>query len=251
MIKTDEIALEDKDEYIEIKNHRKNQVKSKKHVQKEDSINNHAILLIMYKTIKRIFDIVAGLVGTILLIPITLMVIINRIIKKEHDGPIFYEQLRIGKNGRTFRMFKYRTMCINADEKLMSYLEKNEDALEEYKKYKKLKNDPRITKVGKFLRKTSLDEFPQFINVLLGNMSLVGPRPYLIREKRDMGNYYKKIILAKPGITGYWQVNGRSNRKFEERNYLDTYYIDHRGIILDLKIIIKTFEKIFRKEGAL
>ena len=103
-------------------------------------------------------------------------------------------------------MYKYRSMVIGADEKLSTYLKENEEARKEYSKYKKLKNDPRITKVGKFIRKTSIDEFPQFINVLLGQMSLVGPRPYLPREQEDMGNYYKYIIQCKPGITGYWQV---------------------------------------------
>ena len=120
-----------------------------------------------------------------------------------------------------------------------------------YKKYKKLKHDPRITKLGNILRKTSLDEFPQFVNILKGEMSLVGPRPYLYREKEDLGeNYYNSITKVKPGITGYWQVNGRNDVDFEERAYMDTYYIERRGIVMDLKIILKTFLKIFKKEGA-
>ena len=155
---------------------------------------------IAFRFIKRTIDILAGIVGIILLIPITLVVAIMRIIKKENDGPIFYEQLRIGKNGKQFRMYKFRSMCLNADETLKKYLEENEDAKKEYKKYKKLKYDPRITKVGKVLRATSLDEFPQFINVLKGDMSLVGPRPYLPREKKDMGKYYDVIIKIKPGV---------------------------------------------------
>ena len=153
--------------------------------------------------VKRVIDICGGLIGTIALIPLTIIIYIARIVLHENDGPIFYDQLRIGKNGKVFKMYKYRSMVIGADEKLKKYLEENEEARLEYKKYKKLKNDPRITKVGNFIRKTSLDEFPQFINVLKGDMSLVGPRPYLPREKEDMGEYYTYIINARPGITGY------------------------------------------------
>ena len=175
-----------------------------------------------------------------------------RIIKHENDGPIFYTQLRIGKNGKQFKLYKFRTMVMNADEKLEEYLKEDKEIAKEYKKYKKLKHDPRITKIGGFLRKTSLDEFPQFINVLKGDMSLVGPRPYLNREKEDIPEeYYGKIIKVKPGITGYWQVNGRSDVDFEERTYMDTYYIEHRSFIMDLKIIIKTVLKMFKKEGAI
>lgn len=206
---------------------------------------------IVYLICKKIIDIVAGVIGVILLAPITLVVWIIRLCMHENDGPLFFEQLRIGKDGKQFRLYKFRTMVMNADEKLYKYLEENEEARKVYKKYKKLKNDPRITKLGNFLRKTSLDEFPQFINLLKGDMSLVGPRPYLYREKNDMGDYYDQIVQVKPGITGYWQVNGRNDVDFEERTYMDTYYIEHRGIIMDLKIILKTVLKMFKKEGAI
>lgn len=206
---------------------------------------------IVYLICKKIIDIVAGVIGVILLAPITLVVWIIRLCMHENDGPLFFEQLRIEKDGKQFRLYKFRTMVMNADEKLYKYLEENEEARKEYKKYKKLKNDPRITKLGNFLRKTSLDEFPQFINLLKGDMSLVGPRPYLYREKNDMGDYYDQIVQVKPGITGYWQVNGRNDVDFEERTYMDTYYIEHRGIIMDLKIILKTVLKMFKKEGAI
>ena len=206
---------------------------------------------IVYTICKKVIDILAGILGTILLIPVTIIVWLVRLIKHENDGPLFFEQLRIGKNGKQFRLYKFRTMVMNADEKLYKYLEENEEARKEYKKYKKLKDDPRITKLGAFLRKTSLDEFPQFINILKGDMSLVGPRPYLYREKIDMGDYYDQIVNVKPGITGYWQVNGRNDVDFEERTYLDTYYIEHRGIIMDIKIILKTILKIFKREGAI
>ena len=206
---------------------------------------------VLYKVVKRLMDILGGLVGCVLLVPITVAVYIARKVLKEDDGPMFYEQLRIGKNGKEFRFYKFRSMVMNADEKLEKYLEENEDARLEYKKYKKLKHDPRITKLGNILRKTSLDEFPQFVNILKGEMSLVGPRPYLYREKEDLGEYYyNSITKVKPGITGYWQVNGRNDVDFEERAYMDTYYIERRGIVMDLKIILKTFLKIFKKEGA-
>ena len=204
-----------------------------------------------YDFIKRSIDIIGSLVGIILLIPTTMAIYIARKILKEDNCSLFYKQARYGKNGKIFKLYKYRSMCKNADEKLTEYLEQNEEARKEYKKYKKLKNDPRITKVGKFLRKTSLDEFPQFINVLKGEMSLVGPRPYLEREREDIGYNYNSIITVKPGITGYWQVNGRNDVDFHDRIYMDTYYIEHRSLIMDIKIIIKTILKIFKKEGAI
>lgn len=205
----------------------------------------------IYSIIKRMIDIVGGLFGVLLLIPITIGIYIARKVLKEVEAPIFYVQLRVGKSGRQFKIYKYRSMVLNADEKLEKYLEENEDARKEYDKYKKLKKDPRITKLGEFLRKTSLDEFPQFINVLKGDMSLVGPRPYLHREIEDMGNNYNKIITVKPGITGYWQVNGRSDKNFAERTQMDVEYIRDRNLWFDIKIIIKTVLKIVGKEGAL
>ncbi len=206
---------------------------------------------ILYKLIKRIVDIIGGLVGIILLIPITIVLYIVTLFSKENKGPLFFEQLRIGKDGKEFRLYKFRSMVMHADEKLWEYLNNNPEAKEEYKKYKKLKEDPRITKLGKFLRKTSLDEFPQFINVLKGDMSLVGPRPYLYREKEDMGEKYDEIIMVKPGLTGYWQVNGRSDVDFNERINMDIAYIKDRTLWLDFKLIIKTILKIFVNKGAI
>ena len=206
---------------------------------------------IAFRFIKRTIDILAGIVGIILLIPITLVVALIRVIKKENDGPIFYEQLRIGKNGKQFRMYKFRSMCMNADDTLKEYLENNKEAKKEYNKYKKLKYDPRITKVGKVLRATSLDEFPQFINVLKGEMSLVGPRPYLPREKNDMGKYYNIIIKIKPGVTGPWQIRGRSNISFEDRLKIDAEYIQNMSLKNDIKMVLKTFTKVVNKDGAI
>lgn len=215
------------------------------------TINNKKVKLYIEKAVKRVIDIIAGLVGTILLIPITIGIYIARKMLKEDDGPIFYDQLRIGKGGKYFKLYKYRSMVIGADDKLKEYLAENEEAREEYSKYKKLKKDPRITKLGNFLRKTSLDEFPQFINVLKGDMSLVGPRPYLPREKEDMSEYYKYIIQCKPGITGYWQIAGRSNVTFQDRLDLDIKYYETKSLKNDIKILLKTFIKVFVKEGAI
>ena len=215
------------------------------------TINKKGIKRILENVIKRIIDIIGGLIGTIILIPLSIFIYIARKILNEDDGPMFYEQLRIGKNGKQFRMYKYRSMVMGADEKLFEYLEQNEEAREEYTKYKKLKNDPRITKIGNFLRKTSLDEFPQFLNVLMGHMSLVGPRPYLPREKKDMGEYYTYIIESKPGITGYWQVAGRSDVTFDERLKMDFEYNKNKSLKTDIKLMFKTVLNVIKKEGAI
>ena len=170
------------------------------------TIKNNKVKIKIENIVKRIIDICGGLIGTIALIPLTIIIYVARIAMHENDGPIFYDQLRIGKNGKVFKMYKYRSMVIGADEKLHKYLEENEEARKEYKKYKKLKNDPRITKVGNFIRRTSLDEFPQFINVLKGDMSFVGPRPIVQREVKLFGNKMKIVHSIRPGVTVYWQV---------------------------------------------
>lgn len=203
----------------------------------------------MYKFIKRAIDIICSMIGLIILLPLTILLWIANLFVKD-SGTIFYVQERIGKNGKLFKLYKYRSMVVNADEKLNKYLAENEEAKEEYEKYKKLKNDPRITFIGKIIRKTSIDEFPQFINIFRGEMSLVGPRPYLPREIKDMGENYDEIIKVKPGLTGLWQVNGRSDTTFEERMVIDKEYIEKRSLILDIKIMIRTFMKVFVKEGA-
>lgn len=235
MIKNEAVLLKNEDEEEEIK----------------PILLNYKKQNIACRIIKRSIDIIAGLVGIILLIPITIIVWFVRIAKKENNGPMFFEQLRIGKDGKLFRMYKFRSMCMNADETLKKYLEENEDARKEYKKYKKLKRDPRITKVGNFIRKTSLDEFPQFINVLKGDMSLVGPRPYLIREKKDIGEAYWQIVKCRPGLTGIWQVRGRSDVTFDERVDMDLEYFYTQSPSLDAKIIVKTVKKVVLKDGAL
>lgn len=202
------------------------------------------------KIVKRAIDILGSIIGIILFLPLTLVVYICNIIEKD-KGPIFYTQKRIGKDGKIFKMYKYRSMVVDADRKLNKYLKEHPEAKKEYSEYKKLKEDPRITKVGKFLRKSSLDEFPQFINVLKGEMSLVGPRPYLRREKKEMGMYYEYIISLKPGLTGFWQINGRSDVTFKDRLEMDMKYYKENSLTLDMQLLIKTIVKIIKREGAL
>lgn len=205
---------------------------------------------IVYRFIKRIIDIIGGLVGIVLLIPITIVLYLISIFSKENKGPIFYEQLRVGKNGKYFRIYKFRTMIIGADKILKKYLEENEKAKIEFEKNQKLEYDPRITKLGKILRKTSLDEFPQFINVLKGDMSLIGPRPLVEGELDAHNGNHKLYESVKPGITGYWGVNGRSNTTYEERLELEYYYAKNFSFWLDTKIFFKTIISIVKREGA-
>ena len=215
-----------------------------------ENVHTNKIIAQLSKITKRTVDILGGIAGVLLLVPMTIVLYIAKLVTKE-KGPLFYSQQRIGKDGKLFKMYKYRSMVVNADEILKKHLEENEEARKEYKKYKKLKNDPRITKLGNFIRKTSIDEFPQFINVLKGEMSLVGPRPYLPREKEEMGKYYKYITKCKPGITGYWQVNGRSAVTFNDRLDMDFKYYNKKSLKTDLKLLKKTVQKVLVKEGAI
>lgn len=202
------------------------------------------------KVIKRIIDILGALVGMIALLPITIVVFIANLFKK-NKTKIFYTQNRIGKDGKLFKLYKFQTMIPNADEYLFKYLEENPEAKEEYSKNKKLKNDPRVTEIGKVLRKTSLDEFPQFFNVLKGDMSLVGPRPYLPREQEEMGEHYYNIVKVQPGITGPWQVGGRSDLTFEERLNIEGKYAETANFRSDMSILFKTVESTVNKKGAI
>ena len=199
--------------------------------------------------LKRVMDIGIGIVGGLSLIPLTILVWIKTDNEERKHG-LFFTQDRIGKDGKSIKIYKYRSMITGADKILEEMMAKDEKIREEYEKNKKLKDDPRITKVGDFLRRTSLDEFPQFINVLKGEMSFVGPRPYLPREKKDMRDYYEKIIKSKPGITGMWQTHGRSETDFEERLELDEYYYRNWSLWLDIVIIIKTIKNVISKKGA-
>lgn len=198
---------------------------------------------------KRVIDIGMGIAGCLLLIPLTVYVKIVNVKHGDH-GPIFFTQERIGKDGKLFKIYKYRTMVADADKILERLMDEDPEIREEYETNKKLEHDPRITKAGQFLREKSLDEFPQFINVLLGQMSVVGPRPYLPKEKDDMGEHYRFIITMKPGLSGMWQTHGRSDVTFEQRLLLDNYYSHNWNIWLDLTIIYRTISLVLHGRGA-
>ncbi|WP_300341680.1 exopolysaccharide biosynthesis polyprenyl glycosylphosphotransferase [Fusobacterium sp.] len=201
------------------------------------------------RIIKRVMDFMIGLLGVILLVPLTIYIYLKTD-KAERKAGLFFPQERIGRDGNKIKIYKYRSMVVGADKILEEMMKNDEKIREEYEKNKKLKNDPRITKIGEFLRRTSLDEFPQFLNVLKGEMSFVGPRPYLFREKEDMGQYYEKIVKSKPGITGMWQTHGRSETDFKERLILDEYYYRNWCLWLDIVIIIKTIKNVVYRKGA-
>ncbi|MEW4241092.1 sugar transferase [Priestia megaterium] len=201
-----------------------------------------------YLIVKRLIDISGALIGLILTLPIFFVVSVLYLIG-ENKGPVLFRQERIGKNGEIFKLYKFRSMIINAEEIL-----KNDEIL--YKKY--LQNnyklepeeDPRITRLGRFLRKTSLDELPQLINVLKGNMSLVGPRPVINEELKEYNQRLVEFLAVKPGVTGYWQICGRSEVGYPERAELEFYYIDHQGFMLDSQILIQTILLVLTRKGA-
>lgn len=213
-----------------------------------ENTNNISIKKTLFFLFKRGFDILCALLGLVIFSPLFLIVTI--LIKIESKGPAILVQKRIGKNGKEFNFYKFRSMTLNADKILSQMLENDEKLREEYHKNKKLKNDPRVTKVGKFIREYSIDELPQLVNILKGDMSLIGNRPYLPREIDDMGSYYDEIVKTKPGLTGYWQVSGRSNNDFLTRLKLEEYYSNHISLKLDIKIFFKTFYVVFKKIGA-
>jgi len=203
----------------------------------------------LYRFTKRGFDICFGLIGVVLTLPLALVVKIAYLLSGDY-GSIFFVQERIGQGGGLFRFYKFRTMVKDADLKLVELLEQ-EPYKSEWQKYRKLKNDPRISKIGHILRRTSLDEFPQFLNVLKGDMSIVGNRPYLPREREDIADHaYENLITVKPGITGYWQVSGRSNLEFDERVQLENYYSENASLGFDTEIFFKTFRSVLVHEGA-
>lgn len=205
---------------------------------------------ILDKFIKRFIDILAGIVGVITLLPLMVYVKYKYVKSGDYDN-ILFSQYRIGKNGKLIKIYKFRSMIPNAEKELERLMKEDPKIKEEYLTNKKLKDDPRITPVGHFLRKTSLDEWPQFINVLKGEMSFIGPRPYLPREKEDMGQYYDSIIKLKPGVTGMWQANGRSDVEFSYRCKLDDYYYHNWSIWLDFTIIYKTVKSVVYGKGSL
>lgn len=200
----------------------------------------------LYKYIKRTLDFILSIVALIILSPVFL--IISILIKLESDGPIFYAHKRIGKDGKKIKILKFRSMVSNADE-LTKYF--TPEQMEEYKKNYKLENDPRITKIGSFLRKTSLDELPQLINIIKGELSIIGPRPVVEEELEKYQNNKNKFLSITPGLTGYWAANGRSSTTYEQRMSMELFYIDNFSWKLDMKIFLKTIFSVLKKEGAI
>ena len=199
--------------------------------------------------IKRVFDLVLSLIICIPLVPI--LALLSIWVKLDSKGPVFFNAKRIGKNGKLFTCYKFRSMYMNSDKILNDYLDKNPAAKAEWDEFQKLHDfDPRVTKAGRIMRKLSLDELPQILNVLKGEMSLVGPRPYLPRELEKMGKYTPIITTAVPGITGYWQVNGRSDVTFEGRLVMDNWYIRNWSVWMDMVLLVKTFSVVFFSKGA-
>ncbi len=197
-----------------------------------------------YLFLKRFIDIFASILGLILLSPI--LIVVSILIKLDSKGPVFFSQKRVGLHGKSFNMYKFRSMVVNAEEIKDKLKEQNEMSGPMFK----MKNDPRITKIGKFIRKTSIDELPQLLNVLKGEMSLVGPRPSLPKEVKEFEPWMLERLEVKPGITCYWQVMGRNSIGFREWMELDVKYVHERCLSLDLKLIFKTFFVLFGDENA-
>lgn len=198
-----------------------------------------------YRIIKRIFDFVLSLCGLIILSPLFLIIALAIKIDDPH-GPVFYEQVRIGKLQKPFEMFKFRSMCVNADKQMKKIASMNEISGAMFK----IKHDPRVTKVGHFIRRYSLDELPQLLNVVIGEMSLVGPRPPLPNEVKDYDAFDMQRLDVLPGCTGLWQVSGRSNVSFDEMVKLDLEYINRCSFSFDIYILIKTVALFFKPNGA-
>ena len=213
---------------------------SKLTILNQDKINSRA----NYHFFKRAFDIVAATCGLVILSPVMLVIALK--IKHEDHGTVFYKQTRVGKNGRLFKMYKFRSMFVNAD-KMVEKLKAQNDV--EGPMFK-MKNDPRITKIGHFIRKHSLDELPQFINVIKGDMSLVGPRPPLPSEVAEYSEYDKQRLYVVPGCTGLWQATERNEVGFNEMVQLDIKYIQKASFTFDLWIIWKTVEIIVKPNGS-
>lgn len=198
----------------------------------------------VYRFFKRAIDIIGSLIGLILASPILLVVGI--LIKIESKGPIVFSQTRVGLNGKEFKMYKLRSMVVNAEELKKRLEAQNEMSGPMFK----IKDDPRITKIGKFIRKTSIDELAQLVNVLKGDMSLVGPRPSLPKEVEQFEEWMLERLEVKPGLTCYWQVMGRNNIEFEDWMKLDVKYVRERSLWLDIKLIYKTFFVLFGDKNA-
>lgn len=201
-----------------------------------------------YRMIKRSLDMLL----VILSLPIALLIlgIVAAVVALSSPGPIFYSHRRIRRHGAFFSMWKFRTMCVNSAEVLEEYLANHPEARSEWNKTHKLRYDPRITKTGLFLRRYSLDELPQLWNVVTGQMSLVGPRPIVAAEVEKYGDCFSCYCKVKPGLTGLWQVSGRSSLTYDERVTLDCEYVEHWSLTRDLVILLKTFSSVINQDGA-
>lgn len=199
-----------------------------------------------YRYIKRMMDFVLALIGLIILSPVFLIIAI--LIKIGSKGKVLFKHKRIGKNGKEIYIYKFRTMVENAEDLIKSF---TPEQLKEYKENFKLENDPRVTKIGKILRKTSLDELPQLLNIIKGDLSIIGPRPVVEDELEKYGMNKKKFLSVTPGLTGYWAANGRSDTTYEQRMEMELYYVDNMSFKLDFKIFFKTILSVIKREGAI
>jgi Undecaprenyl-phosphate galactose phosphotransferase WbaP len=211
-------------------------------------VTSHKLKMFWNLGIKRFMDLVIVITGGIILLP--LLLLISLLVKLSSSGPVLYGHTRLGMNGRHFTAYKFRSMVSNSDEILEKLLASDPRARHEWESNHKLKNDPRITRIGKFLRRTSFDEFPQLINILKGEMSLVGPRPIVDEEVEKYGEDYHRIFSVKPGLTGLWQVSGRSDTDYAERVSFDTYYLQSWSVWLDIWVVFKTFGVVIKGKGA-
>jgi len=198
--------------------------------------------------VSRVLDIAGA--SAMLVIALPVLLILALLLKLDSRGPLFFVQRRIGRGGREFPCIKFRTMCCDADVVLQSHLAKWPDARLEWQRDHKLRNDPRITRLGRTVRKLSLDEFPQLINVLRGEMSLVGPRPIVWSEVARYGRYFEEYCAVRPGLTGLWQVSGRNDVSYRRRVSMDCYYVRNRTLLLDLKILLKTAPVVLGTRGS-
>lgn len=198
------------------------------------------------KYTKRILDFVLSIIGLIVLSPLFLIIAI--LIKTGSKGTVFFKHKRIGKNGKEIYIYKFRTMVENAEDLIKQF---TPEQMEEFKANFKLENDPRITKIGKFLRKTSLDELPQLLNIIKGDLSIIGPRPVITEELEKYGINKEKFLSVTPGLTGYWAANGRSTTTYEQRMEMELYYIDNISFKLDIKVFLKTILSVIKREGAI
>ena len=200
---------------------------------------------IPYKIVKRTSDVALSSIALVGLLPI--FAVIALAIKLESRGPVFFKHTRIGKDGKIIKIYKFRSMVENAEDLIKKF---TPEQMKEYQENYKLSNDPRITKVGKILRKTSLDELPQLINILKGDLSIIGPRPVVAEELKKYGTNIKKFLSVTPGLTGYWAANGRSCTSYEQRMQMELFYIDNLSFKLDVKVFFKTIVAVLNRRGA-